>query len=57
MHSNGKMRLLKVGVLRLGATTRFVFILASVIDMEVAKIKTSFLALDSYWYNSTFSDN
>lgn len=57
MHLSGGVRLSEARVSKLGATTRPTFILVSIINVEVIKTKTSFLALDSYWHNDAFSDN
>lgn len=57
MHSSGKRKLYKTGVLRLGSTPKTAFILVTVINAKVTKTKASFLAFKAIdiWKHNTIS--
>lgn len=54
---SSRVELFRIGALRLGTTIESASILASVIDVEIAKINTSLLAVyqSTYLYNGSYS--
>lgn len=57
MHLSNRVKLLKVEILRLRAIARLLFLLISLMNIEVAKNKTSFWALEKTLQNNLFYYN